>query len=75
MTEFAERLVRLQMLDPVLTEIGLLGLLLLLFRWPRDQAGPLRNALAVEELELCAAQTGASRAEALAEESARRSTG
>lgn len=59
MTDFAQLLDRLETLDPVLVGLGLIGLLLLvlLFRRPKDQAGPLRDA-----------QTGAGRAEALAEE-------
>lgn len=70
MTDFAQLLDRLETLDPVLIGLGLIGLLLLvlLFRRPRDQAGPLRDALAAKDLELRDAQTGASRAEALAEE-------
>jgi DNA recombination protein RmuC len=70
MTDFEEILGRLQTLDPVLTGIGLIGLLLvvLLVRRPRDQTAPLRDALAAKDQELRDAQTGASRAEALAEE-------
>lgn len=70
MTDFEEFLTRLQALDPILFGIGILALLLLilLFRRPKDQTGPLRDALAAKELELRDAQTGAGRAEALAEE-------
>lgn len=70
MTDFTQLLDRLKTLDPVLIGLGLIGLLLLvlLFRRPKDQAGPLRDALAAKELELRDAQTGAGRAEALAEE-------
>lgn len=70
MTDFAQLLDRLETLDPVLIGLGLIGLLLLvlLFRRPKDQAGLLRDALAAKELELRDAQTGAGRAEALAEE-------
>jgi DNA recombination protein RmuC len=70
MTDFEEILIRIQTLDPVLIGIGILALLLLilLFRRPKDQTGPLRDALVSKELELRDAQTGAGRAEALAEE-------
>lgn len=70
MTDFEQILIRIQTLDPVLIGIGILALLLLilLFRRPKDQTGPLRDALAAKELELRDAQTGAGRAEALAEE-------
>ncbi len=70
MTDFAQLLDRLETLDPVLIGLGLIGLLLLvlLFRRPRDQAGPLRDALAAKDLELRDAQTAAGRSEALAEE-------
>ena len=70
MTDFAQLLDRFETLDPVLIGLGLIGLLLLvlLFRRPRDQAGPLRDALAAKDLELRDAQTAAGRAEALAEE-------
>lgn len=70
MTDFAQLLDRLETLDPVLIGLGLIGLLLLvlLFRRPGDQAGPLRDALAAKELELRDAQTAAGRSEALAEE-------
>lgn len=70
MTDFAKLLDRLETLDPVLVGLGLIGLLLLvlLFRRPKDQAGPLRDALTAKDLELRDAQTGAGRAEALAEE-------
>ena len=70
MTDFEELIIRLQALDPILIGIGILALLLLilLFRRPKDQTGPLRDALAAKELELRDAQTRAGRAEALAEE-------
>ena len=70
MTDFEEILIRIPTLDPVLIGIGILALLLLilLFRRPKDQTGPLRDALVSKELELRDAQTGAGRAEALAEE-------
>ena len=70
MTDFEELLIRLQALDPVLIGICILALLLLilLFRRPKDHTSPLRDAVAAKELELREAQTGASRAEALAEE-------
>lgn len=68
MTDFAQLLDHLKTLDPVLIGLGLIGLLLLvlLFRRPKDQAGPLRDALAAKELELRDAQTGAGRAEEIA---------
>ena len=70
MTDFEELLIRIQTLDPVVIGIGILALLLLilLFRRPKDQTGPLRDALVSKEMELRDAQTGAGRAEALAEE-------
>lgn len=70
MTDFAQLLAQFQTFDPVLIGLGLIGLLLLilLFRRPKDRTGPLQDALAAKEQELRDAQTGASRAEALAEE-------
>lgn len=67
MTDFQLYLVGL---DPVLIGLGLIGILLLflLFRRPKDQDGPLRDALVTKDLELRDAQTAAGRAEAIAEE-------
>lgn len=65
---------RIRALDPILTGILallfliLLILLILLFRRPKDQTCPLRDALAAKELELRDAQTVAGRPETLAEE-------
>jgi DNA recombination protein RmuC len=70
MDEFAKLQDLLATTDPVLIGIGLLALLLLilLFRRPKDQTGPLRDEIAAKEIVLREAQNGASRAEALAEE-------
>jgi DNA recombination protein RmuC len=70
MDEFAKLQDFLATTDPVLIGIGLLALLLLilLFRRPKDQTGPLRDEIAAKEIVLREAQNGASRAEALAEE-------
>lgn len=70
MTDFAQLIAQFQTFDPVLIGLGLIGLLLLilLFRRPKDRTGPLQEALAARERELRDAQTGAGRAEALAEE-------
>lgn len=70
MTDFQWLQTRILAIDPVLFGICLIGLLLLilLFRRPKDQVGPLRDALAARDVELREAQNSASRAEALAEE-------
>lgn len=70
MPEMSTLMSRLESLDPILVGLGFVALLLLIliFRRPKDQVTPLREALAAREIDLREAQNRASRAEALAEE-------
>lgn len=70
MTELSRIIEVFRTADPVLTGLGILGLLLLIliFRRPKDRTAPLREALSARETELREAQTAGSRADALAEE-------
>lgn len=70
MPDLSQIWIELQVLDPVLVGISLLGILLLilLFRRPKDATGPLREALAAAEQDLRDISARASRAEALADE-------
>jgi DNA recombination protein RmuC len=70
MPEMSTLMSRLEALDPILVGLGFVALLLLIliFRRPKDQVTPLREALAAREVDLREAQNRASRAEALAEE-------